>query len=202
MYMKIIKKTDSELHLKGGNLVPIFLGICFILIGVGVFFIKNDLVSNNILAPYVISFIFVIIGLLSIFLVPAKSIVINKIIGEITYQQKSLIRSWSNVFSIANVSNIEVRRALEVRHVPSQNKKLNIQQKVLMISSYLVFKDGSELLLEERESKDSSAITIAQGLERDNFIAKEVATFLGVECKVIIPQGLERDFGTALRNMI
>lgn len=181
--MKIINQTENELILKDGNFSNVFIGIIFCLIGV---FWGYQSYGTNAMLSLGMGAIFFIIGIFLILKNLTITVDFNKLSSQFNYQKKSLIKKEINVYNFSDVARIETRKQWETRNSSSGRNGISTSQQVLVSQSIIVFKDGTELPLDNQ--KDSSGNTgllnttsvLMGGSSKENFIANQVAVFIGV----------------------
>lgn len=188
--MKIINQTENELILKDGNFSNIFFGIIFCLVGS---FFGYQSFGTGAMVSLGMGVIFFIIGLFLILKNSTITVVFNKLSSQFNYQKKSLIKKEINIYNFFDVARIETRKMWTTRSSSSGRSNISTSRQVLVSQSIIVLKDGTELPLNNQ--KDSSGNTgllntssvLMGGSSKENFIANQVAMFLGVSFQEISP---------------
>ncbi len=188
--MKIINQTENELILKDGSFSNIFIGIIFCLIGI---FLGYQSYGTNEMLSLGMGAIFFIIGIFLILKNSTITVDFSKLNNKFSYQKKSLIKNEINVYNFSDVTRIETRKQWEARNSSSERNGISTSRQVLVSQSIIVFKDGIELPLDSQ--KDSSGnigllnttSVLMGGSSKENFIANQVAIFIGVPFQEISP---------------
>jgi len=188
--MKIINQTESELVLQDGNFSSIFSGILFLLFAI---FLGYQFFSTGSIMVLLMGGILFIVGLVIILKSSTIIIDFNKTSGQFNYIKKSLIKSKTTVYNFLDVLRIEVRKQWEIRNTSSGRNSMSTSRQVLVSQTVFVFKDGTELPLDHKKDSsdgfnlaDTSAVLMG-GSSKENFIANQVAIFLGVPFQEVTP---------------
>jgi hypothetical protein len=188
--MKITQKTESELDAKEGNLIGIFIGGISIIAGGGFMYV-NGFHNGDQWFVSVLPIIFIVIGVLTILFASSTFITINKMTGQISYRKKSLVKDTVTTYATGDALHVEMRKTWKTEQTGSSEQGNLRRQQVLISQGVLVFKDGSELLLSQQRSANTStaAIMINGVANVEHGFASEAASFLGIEFKVLTPSG-------------
>ena len=106
--------------------------------------------------------------------------------NKILYGKKSLIRNSLTNYDLSNVLRVETRKAWQTR----SNGNRGGYQQILVSQSVIVFKDGSEIPIDNQNSGSSltfGAGIIGSGQARETIIANQVAQFIGMPFQEIDP---------------
>ena len=180
--MNITKQAGDEMIVKDSNYFSFIIGAIFLIAGIYFVFALNSFSGSvkDILPP-VIAFA---IGLLVFFANSSIKVTINKTQGTILYRKKRLIGGKTEVFKIADVLRVELRKEYRMK---SQNvgtgRGITMTRPTLFLQSVIVMKDGQTVPLDS--AKSSSIMTIgggvlASGQGKEMSVASQIAAFLNV----------------------
>jgi hypothetical protein len=168
--MRITRKSDTVMVLRDLNTVGIILGSFFILLGL--MMLKPDIISLHRDIPIFITIIFILLGLLSIFLPTVDLIIFDKSANLLTVKHRSLLL---NDFEKCNLEQI---RQIKLLIIP-QNFP---DSPVPFYRLVCVLQDGKEIMLNPTKSSFYSAgIGLSKSVDVPaKNIGQEIAIFLGV----------------------
>ena len=177
--MKITNQTESILTVKDGNIFGNALG-GILFFAVGILIILSTSTSTNSLVVWLIGITFVLSGFAIIFLGYSISIDFDKVGGQIIYTKKRIIGNKSENYQIANVARIEVRRGYRTQSNNSSRNGFSTSRQIPTAQSFVVFKDGSELSIDNMGDSSVSIFSIGLNTNTESSQSMKIATFLGV----------------------
>jgi Tetraspanin family. len=187
--MKIINQSENQMSLKDGNVTSLILGAVFIIVGVfGAFGIYS---ASRFSIPFWVMAVFFLIGLIIIFTSAAILVTIDKTQNQISFLKKRLIGSKAQNYNIQNVLRVELRKSYKMEAgTRNQNGTITPPRQILQHQAVIVFKDGTEVPLEN--VKNSSGVGIGAevllgGTGKELSISNQIANFLGVPFQEIGP---------------
>ena len=194
--MKIKTQTESYLSVDDGNISTIILGSVFFLIGVWAgYTLLNS--SNNQVGSWVVTIVFVTVGLAIVLFSYSIIVDFDKTNGQVTYQEKGLIRNKKANYNIFDIVRIETRKGWKTTTSTNKNG-LSTSNQVPVSQSFIVFKDGSDLALNRQVSQSSGVLISGISINTDGGFANSIATFLSVPFQVINPNITENVINTNL----
>ncbi|MEO5646504.1 MAG: hypothetical protein ABIO57_01905 [Candidatus Paceibacterota bacterium] len=201
--MKIINQTVDRMELKDGSGGRIFFGLVFVIAGIGSSYVAYANHTGGFF-PYIFSAVFAVIGLLTAVNAPFINVSIDKSAGKIVIKKKTMISGSNSEYDLTNVQTVELREGTYIiQNNNGQQQGFSMQstaQQGLSYQTILVMKDGTEVPLENIKNPSSNSNTInimgastpvLMGGRGAMFaISNQVAQFIGVPFKEIMPNGM------------
>jgi hypothetical protein len=198
--MKITSQDSNQMTLRDGSIAfGAFIGILFVAAcGYGAYYLLSTpgQVARNVWIPGVIG----LVGLIMIFASSSISVVIDKSQGQIAFERKRILGTSKQAENIGDAVHVELRRGS--RYAPSDRPEFSVgvSNQVLQSQTVIVFKDGTEMPLENLKSRSGgsnlfSAGVMMAGEGKELSISRLAADFIGVPFEEIgegigrIPQG-------------
>jgi hypothetical protein len=185
--MKITNQTADEMSLKSGNLSGKIFGIIAavgsLAIGGYVYF------SHGWSAPLWIAVAVFVVGLLIFLSAASISVTINKPNNQINFSKKEIIGSKQATYAISDVLRVETRKQWRMESEGGGNGSVPQMRQVLVSQSVIVFKDGTELPLDNQSGGTGVGMggVMMSGSGKETALATQVATFMGVPFQEIMP---------------
>ena len=131
--------------------------------------------------------ILAIIGVIMLLVTSSISIVIDKPQRQITFRRKRIMGAKTNSYHTSDVIRVELRRNSYFNHEPTSRQGFSMgdDHQVFDSQSIIMFKDGTELPLENRKSRNTGKSPISTGVMmagegKELSISRQVAAFLSV----------------------
>jgi hypothetical protein len=184
--MKIISQSSDQMVLRDGNIAGgVFGGIVvFAVGGYGAYYLLTTpgQVAMNVWIPGIIA----LVGLIIIFAVSSISVLIDRTPGQIVFKRKRIIGTSMQTQNISDSVRVELRRGSYRReNANQQGFSMNGGQQVMESQTVIIFKDGTEMPLENTKKRSGGSGIIGAGVMmagegKELSISQQVATFLGV----------------------
>jgi hypothetical protein len=184
--MKITSQSSDQMALQDGNIASgVFGGI--VLVGISGYwayylFTAPGQSINIAWIPGIIA----IVGLIMIVMVSSIAVVIDKSQGQVVFSRKRMLGISKQVQNISDVVRVELRRGSYRQGAPSrQGFSMNGGRQVLQSQTVVLFKDGTEMPLENKKDRSGRGSIIGAGVMmagegKELSISQQVATFLDV----------------------
>jgi hypothetical protein len=184
--MKIISQDSNQMALKDGNIAGgVFIGI--IMVGVSGYWAYYLLTAPGQQTQIAwIAGIIALVGLIVIFATSSISVTIDKSQGRIAFNKKRIIGGTAQAQNIADAVRIELRRgSYETTNSNQQGFSMNGGRQVMESQTVILFKDGTEMPLENMKKRSGGSGIIGVGVMmagegKERLISQQVATFIGV----------------------
>lgn len=131
--------------------------------------------------------IIAIVGLIMILTVSSISVFIDKPQGKIVFRRKRIAGTKTEMHAVGDVVCIELRRGSYHANSPSSQRgfSMNSGRQVMESQTIVLFKDGTEMPLENKKDRGAGGNMIGAGVMmagegKELSISQQVATFLGV----------------------
>jgi len=185
--MKIVSQSSDQMALLDSNVAKnVFIGI--VVIGVSVYgayylFGANGQQAWKVMWIPVIGFL---VGLIMIFAASSISVVIGKSQGQIVFSKKRILGGTTQAQNISDAVRVELRRGSYRQSTPNQQGfSMNGGQQVMESQTVILFKDGTEMPLENMKKRSGGggiigADVMMAGEGKELSISQQVATFMGV----------------------
>ncbi len=170
--------------MKDGNASSLVIGVILLLVGLylSYHYYATSGFSNIIWVPVVV-FVF---GLVLILVSGSITVQINR--SQISFAKKSILAGKSAAYATQDAVRVELRKEYHMQQsTPAEKGAMSVPQEVLTSQSVIVFKDGTEVPLENAKSSGQSvAGVLMSGQGKELSIANQVATFLGIPLQEIL----------------
>ncbi len=145
---------------------------------------------------------FLAIGLFSLLGTAATSVIINKPNNKIDYQRKRLIGGSRATYAVSDVLRIETRKQWRMESAAAGSNNSQTQQ-VLISQSVIVFKNGSEVPLDNQNGGASVGVggVMMSGSGKETAIAAQVASFISVPFQEVMPPNMGMGGGINIGGM-
>lgn len=168
--MKIVSQTQDTMILKEGALTRIIFGVLFVVIGgMAIFFLLNipGFISGGAIA---------LTGLWLILYTHKTEIIISKSLNQILYKSKRFIGTKATTYVLSDAVSVDLRRGQAIAAGLQY-----FQATMLTELSLIVFKDGTELVLDDKKTSGHIADSfLVSGRDKKTITAKNIAEFIGI----------------------
>jgi len=172
--------------LKDGNASGVILGIIFALAGLyGAYHFYP--VGG---VPLWVSLAFVVIGILSLLFASTITVSIDKNSGNISFLRKRLLGAKSQTYNTADALRVELRKSYHIEQGARTQNNISLPREVMNHQSVIVFKDGTEMPLENMKSSGGSnvgGLVLMPGTGKELSISQQVASFLNIPLQEVGP---------------
>jgi hypothetical protein len=195
--MKITNQTTDEMSLKSGNTTQRIIGFFVALFGLSLAYLPFGHIGvwSSPLAPAIVflaGVLLFIAGLLTVLFSASILVTIIKSNNQIIYQKKEVVGTKQTTYTISNVLRIEIRKRWD------RSTQRGIKYR-LAFQSVIVFKDGSELLIDNVNNGSGVPLGVpgifASGQADEENIANQIATFIRVPFQEIDPPSKDESPG-------
>lgn len=128
-----------------------------------------------------------LVGLFMIFTVSSISVAIDKAQGQIVFRRKRILGASTQVQNISDAVRVELRRGSYRQAVPGGQEgfSMNSGRQVMESQTVIVFKDGTEMPLENKKDRRAGGNMIGAGVMmagegKELSISQRAANFMGV----------------------
>lgn len=183
--MKIVSQSADRMSLQDGNIAGGIIG-GIILVGgsaYGAYYLLTT--SGQATVPVWIPAIVAIVGLAMMFMTSSIAVTIDKTQGTIIFARKRIVGTKIQSHATGDVTRVELREGSYRAPSSQPGFSMNGGRQVFESQTVIVFKDGTEMPLENKKDRGSdgnligTAVMMA-GEGKDLSISQQVATFIGI----------------------
>jgi hypothetical protein len=184
--MKIISQTSDQMTLQDGNIAGGILG-GIIAFGIGAYWAYYLFTTpgQEIKIAWIPGII-ALVGLFMIFTVSSIVVAIDKVQGQITFRRKRILGASTQARNISDAVRVELRRGSYRKEIPNQQGfSMNGKQQIMESQTVILFKDGTEMPLENTKKRSAGGNIIGAGVMmagegKELSISQQAANFVGV----------------------
>jgi len=162
--LHIVNQSQSILILKDNNAIARLVGIIFLVVGFTII-IKPNVFTNN--PPIIFGIISLLLGLFVILVAKVTTVTIDKVLGKIVFNWKSILKKETKEYSLSLIKELEIRPTYDSNNDGGRS-----------FHSFFILLDGSEVALDPfgttttrfKNAKPSSEISLNT----------QIANFMGI----------------------
>lgn len=183
--MKITSQSSDQMVLQDGGIAGgVFGGIVAVVLSaywVYYLFTTPGQSAQTAWIPGIIA----LVGLIMIFTVSSITVSIDKAQGQIVFRRKRILGTSRQAQNISDAVRVELRRGSYRQPSSQKGFSMNGGRQVLESQTIVLFKDGTEMPLENKKDRSAGGSVIGAGVMmagegKEISLSQQVATFLGI----------------------
>lgn len=188
--MKLVQQSKSMMVFKSSRFMGMFAGAFCIILG-GFFIYQNFITQGFNGVGFWMPLAFAVLGLLLVLFSKTMTIIIDKAQNKLTIGKKGIIGSNAKEYFLNNIVGIELveeYQTVETTTSATGGGTLVRSRPKLYEDIVLVMKDGSRLALDSNPAGSGFSVSgVSLGKDREQALAEQIATFVGIPINRVSP---------------